>query len=84
VGGGALVAPALYVVLQVSYAQAVTLSLIYSVFTKILGVLQHLRQGNVAWRITLLYGVPGIPGAVLGSQVLYTAHSPDHLYGVAE
>jgi uncharacterized membrane protein YfcA len=53
------VAPALYVVLQVSYAQAVTLSLIYSVFTKILGVLQHLRQGNVAWRITLLYGVPG-------------------------
>jgi uncharacterized membrane protein YfcA len=84
VGGGALVAPALYVVLQVSYAQAVTLSLIYSVFTKILGVLQHLRQGNVAWRITLLYWMPGIPGAVLGSQVLYTAQSPDHLYGVAE
>jgi uncharacterized membrane protein YfcA len=54
VGGGALVAPALYVVLQVSYAQAVTLSLIYSVFTKILGFLQHLRLGNVSWRVTLL------------------------------
>jgi uncharacterized membrane protein YfcA len=78
VGGGALVAPALYVVLQVSYAQAVTLSLIYSVFTKILGFLQHLRQGNVSWRVTLLYGVAGIPGAVLGSQLLYTAQSPDH------
>jgi uncharacterized protein len=78
VGGGALVAPALYVVLQVSYAQAVTLSLIYSVFTKILGFLQHLRLGNVSWRVTLLYGVAGIPGAVLGSQLLYTAQSPDH------
>ena len=77
-GGGALVAPALYVVLQVSYAQAVTLSLIYSVFTKILAFLQHLRQGNVSWRITLIYGVAGIPGAVLGSQLLYTAQSPDH------
>jgi uncharacterized membrane protein YfcA len=72
VGGRALVAPALYVVLQVSYAQAVTLSLIYSVFTKILGFLQHLRQGNVSWRVMLLYGVAGMPGAILGSQLLYT------------
>lgn len=70
-------APALYVVLQVSYAQAVTLSLIYSVFTKILGFLQHLRQGNVSWHVTLIYGVTGIPGAVLGSQLLYTAQGPD-------
>jgi len=71
------VAPALYVVLQVSYAQAVALSLIYSVFTKILGFLQHLRQGNVSWHVTLIYGVTGIPGAVLGSQLLYTAQGPD-------
>jgi uncharacterized membrane protein YfcA len=77
VGGGALVAPALYVVLQVSYAQAVALSLIYSVFTKILGFFQHLRQGNVSWHVTLIYGVTGIPGAVLGSQLLYTAQGPD-------
>jgi len=75
VGGGALVAPALYVVLQVSYAQAVTLSLIYSVFTKILGFLQHLRLGNVSWRVTLLYGVAGIPGAVLGIAV--ALHRPE-------
>ena len=72
-GGGALVAPALYVVLPVSYAQAVTLSLIYSVFTKILASLQHLRQGNVSWHITRIYGVAGIPGAIMGSQLLYTA-----------
>ena len=77
VGGGALVAPALYVVLQVGYAQAVTLSLLYSVFTKLLGFLQHLRQGNVSWRVTLLYGVAGMPGAVLGSQLLYTAQGLD-------
>lgn len=78
VGGGALVAPALYVVLQVSYAHAVTLSLLYSVFTKLLASLQHLRQGNVSWHITRLYGVAGMPGAILGSQLLYSAQSPDH------
>ena len=35
VGGGALVAPTLYVILGVEYGQAVVLSLIYSLFTKI-------------------------------------------------
>ena len=78
VGGGALVAPALYVILHVSYAHAVTLSLLYSVFTKSLGFLQHLRQGNVSWRVTLLYGVAGIPGAIVGSQLLYIVPSPHH------
>lgn len=73
VGGGALVAPALYVILGLSYGEAVALSLIYSVFTKIVSAVQHLRQGTVLWGITLLYGLTGIPGAVLGSQVIYWA-----------
>lgn len=73
VGGGALVAPALYVILGRDYGESVALSLIYSVFTKIFGAIQHLRQGTVLWEITLLYGLTGIPGAVLGSRVIYWA-----------
>lgn len=73
VGGGALVAPALYVILGLSYADAVALSLVYSVFTKIVGGLEHLRQGTVVWPITLLYGVTGIPGALIGARLVYLA-----------
>ena len=73
VGGGALVAPALYVILGLSYAESVSLSLIYSLFTKIVGGAQHLRQGTVLWRLTLLYGCAGVPGAVIGSQLVYSA-----------
>jgi len=73
VGGGALVAPALYVILGLSYQDSVALSLVYSVFTKIAAAIQHLRQGTVLWKITLVYGLTGIPGAVLGSQAVYWA-----------
>jgi len=73
VGGGALVAPALYVILRTDYSEAVALSLIYSLFTKIFSLVQHLRQGTVLWKLTLLYGLTGMPGAVFGSRVLYHA-----------
>lgn len=73
VGGGALVAPALYIILDLNYQNSVALSLLYSAFTKVVGALQHLRQGTVLWRVTLLYGLTGIPGAVLGSRVIYWA-----------
>jgi uncharacterized membrane protein YfcA len=72
VGGGAVVAPALYVILRVPYAEAVSLSLVYSLFTKVFGLGQHLRQGTVRWKVTLLYGLTGVPGAVIGSRLLYT------------
>ena len=71
VGGGALVAPSLYVILGLSYQEAIALSLIYSLFTKIVGAVQHIRQRTVLWKITLLYGLTGIPGAVLGSHAIY-------------
>jgi len=73
VGGGALVAPALYVILGVGYGPAVALSLVYSLFTKVIGAAQHVRQGTVLWPITLLYGGLGIPGAVVGSRLVYAA-----------
>jgi uncharacterized membrane protein YfcA len=65
------VAPALYVVLGRAYGEAVALSLVYSLFTKIFSAYQHVRQGTVLWRITLLYGLAGIPGAVVGSHAVY-------------
>ncbi|MBI2835862.1 MAG: sulfite exporter TauE/SafE family protein [Acidobacteria bacterium] len=73
VGGGALVAPALYLILGVGYAEAVALSLVYAVLTKIIGAAQHIRQGTVIWRVTLWFGLAGIPGAVLGSRLVYVA-----------
>lgn len=73
VGGGAVVAPALYVILGMKYAEAVALSLIYSVFTKIFSMIQHVQQGTVLWKLTLVYGLSGVPGAVFGSRVLYLA-----------
>jgi len=73
VGGGAVVAPALYVLLRLSYQDAVTLSLVYSFFTKIAGALQHIRQGTVRWKPTLLYGLTGVPGAIAGARIVHWA-----------
>ena len=66
-----MVAPALYVILGLSYQEAVALSLIYSLFTKIVGAAQHMRQGSVLWKVTLVYGLTGVPGAVIGSHAIY-------------
>lgn len=71
VGGGAVVAPSLYVILGLNYQDSIALSLVYSLFTKIVGGIQHIRQGTVLWKITLLYGLTGIPGSVLGSHAVY-------------
>src|SRR5262245_31523830 len=78
VGGGALVAPALYVVLGLPYGEAVGLSLIYSLFTKIISAVQHFRQESVVWNVTLLYGLAGMPGAVIGSHLIYRAGTQHH------
>jgi uncharacterized membrane protein YfcA len=76
VGGGAVVAPAIYVILGRDYGESVALSLVYSLFTKVMSAIQHWRHGSVRWRITLLYGLAGIPGAVAGARLVYWA-SPE-------
>ncbi|MGH7307684.1 MAG: sulfite exporter TauE/SafE family protein [Candidatus Rokuibacteriota bacterium] len=73
IGGGALVAPALYVLLRLSYPDAVTISLIYSALVKIAGAWQHVRQSTVRWRPTLLYGLAGVPGAIAGARIVHWA-----------
>ena len=76
-----MVAPALYVILGLSYQEAIALSLVYSLLTKVVGAVQHVRQGTVLWKITLLYGLTGIPGAVLGSYAIYfTASATARLF----
>jgi uncharacterized membrane protein YfcA len=73
VGGGALIVPALYAVLGLAYAESVGLSLLFSIFTKVFGAAAHVRQGTVLWRVTLLYGLTGIPGAIAGSWLIHLA-----------
>lgn len=70
VGGGALVAPALFVVLDLPYTQAVGTSLAFAFLTKILSAATHIRQGTVHWRLALLYGLSGAPGAIVSSYFL--------------
>ena len=71
VGGGALVAPALFVILDLPYVEAIGTSLAYAFLTKLLSVTQHIRQKTVHWRIALLFGLWGIPGAIASSYLLH-------------
>ena len=73
VGGGALVVPALYAILGLAYADSVGLSLLFSICTKVFGAVQHVRQRTVLWPITLVYGLTGIPGAIVGSWLVHLA-----------
>lgn len=82
VGGGALVAPALYVALGTSYTAAVAMSLVYSVFTKLVGFVQHLRLGNIDWKLTFVYSAPAIPGGVIGARLLYAAPAAERLFAI--
>lgn len=70
VGGGALVAPALFIILDLPYGDAIGTSLVYALVAKILSAAQHIRQATVHWRVALLFGLWGVPGAVAGSYLL--------------
>jgi hypothetical protein len=67
------VAPVLYAVLGLAYAEAVALSLVFSVATKVFGAVEHVRLGTVLWPLTLLYGLAGIPGALAGTWIIHLA-----------
>lgn len=76
IGGSAILAPLLVLVLGVRPSIAIGTDLLYSVPTKLLAFTLHARQGTVDWPLTrgLLYG--GIPGALggLGAYALLRAH----------
>jgi uncharacterized membrane protein YfcA len=69
VGGGSLVTPAL-VWLGVPVPTAVGTDLVANAVTKLVGAVQHARQGSVDARWVLALAVPGIPGAVGGSLLV--------------
>ncbi len=65
-GGGSLMTPALILILGVKPSLAIGSDLTYAAITKLVGSLQHRKQGtvntNIAWRMA--YG--SVPGSLLG------------------
>jgi len=72
VGGGALMTPLLIVVAGVSPISAIGADLVYSTVTKAVGAWQHWRQGTVNLHVAGLLSIGGVPGALLGVQLVYT------------
>jgi uncharacterized membrane protein YfcA len=75
VGGSALLAPLLILLLSVKPSIAVGTDLIYSVPTKLLALGLHQRQRTVDWTLTLLLLAGGLPGALLGLFALWQLHA---------
>jgi uncharacterized membrane protein YfcA len=68
-GGGVLVVPALVYVLGQSGQDATTSSIIIVGLTAGAGAVQRLRAGELDWRMSLVFGALGIPGAYLGTRL---------------
>lgn len=66
IGGSSLLAPMLILALGVNPTVAVGTDLLYSVPTKLLATLVHLRQKTVERRLVLLLAAGGVPGALAG------------------
>ena len=70
-GGAALMAPFLILVLGVRPAVAVQSDLIYGAITKIVGAIIHWRQNTVDVAAAMRLAQGSIPGGVLGSLVVF-------------
>lgn len=66
VGGSAILAPMLILVLGVKPTLVIGTDLLYSVPTKLYAFYLHHRQGTVDWRVTRLLVFGGVPGALAG------------------
>ena len=66
VGGSALLAPILILLLGVKANIAIGTDLAYSVPMKALAAFSHLRQGTVDGRVVRFLAIGGVPGAVVG------------------
>lgn len=69
-GGAALMAPFLILVLGVPPAVGVQTDLIYGSITKIVGAGIHWQQGTVDWNVARRMAMGSIPGGIAGSAVL--------------
>ena len=69
-GGAALMAPFLILVLGVSPVTAVGTDLVYGAFTKIVGAWVHIRQGTVDLPVVKKLATGSIPGGLLGALLV--------------
>jgi uncharacterized membrane protein YfcA len=69
-GGGSLLTPLLVLIFGVHALNAVGSDLVSSVPMKIAGAIAHYRQRTLNGRLVLLLSAGGVPGALLGLQIL--------------
>src|ERR1700728_1006420 len=85
VGGSAILAPVLILLLGVKPSLVIGTDLLYSVPTKIFAAWLHFRQGTIDWAVVRMLLVGGVPGALLGRWVFSQlgAHMPvDEFEGI--
>ncbi len=68
-GGSLIAVPLLVYVLGRSVQEAVTISLIIVGFSALLGAMGHVRSKEISFRVALMFGATGAPGAWLGARV---------------
>src|SRR5713226_161984 len=83
-GGGALLAPIMILVLHIPPVWAVGTDTAYSAVTKALGSIVHIRQKNVNFKVALWLACGSVPSTVLGvSLVQYIrVHYGDVINGI--
>lgn len=69
-GGGALLAPIMILVLRVPPVWAVGTDTAYSAVTKALGSIVHFRQKNVNFKVALWLGCGSVPATILGVSIV--------------
>lgn len=68
-GGSILTVPILVYVLGVAPRSAIATSLVVVGVTSVTSLLSHARAGRLEWRVGLLFGAAGLPGAALGGHL---------------
>ena len=69
VGGGFLIVPALVLVVGLPMRLAVGTSLLAIALNSLWGLLGHLRFGALDWGLTLLFGIGGLLGVLVGGKL---------------
>jgi uncharacterized membrane protein YfcA len=73
-GGGALMAPVLILLLGVRPLYAVGTDLAYAAIAKAFGAWQHHRLGHVDYSVVWAMAIGSVPGSLLGVALLTAAH----------
>ena len=73
-GGGALLAPIMILVLKVPPVWAVGTDIAYSAVTKTLGSIVHIRQKSVNFKVALWLACGSVPATILGVGIVQYIH----------